>query len=260
MPWTENPWNVEARAIRDAQLRLGRQLFEAATDGRFRALVENSLPLEDAIHTLQAGFGGSPTRRFFSNEQSDGQPFTTDALPGIVVHVMGPSRQGRAARAMNPPSGRNYLATAAASERLNPFLAHWRSADPGRRLRDEDRRTIEGVSASDSRDDLALAAALDRALNETSLMLLFQLGRAHLLFAGDAQLHSWRNAASNPHWRESLERTNFHKRLHDTRELSPKSSLADMALDAPEDLILRDNVSPPSTQDDRPWIDVNVPI
>jgi beta-lactamase superfamily II metal-dependent hydrolase len=56
--------------------------------------------------------------------------------------------------------------------------------------------------------------ALDKAVNGTSLMLLFQVGRALLLFPGDAQWGTWKRAMDDPVWREMLGGLSFLKVGH----------------------------------------------
>jgi hypothetical protein len=61
-------------------------------------------------------------------------------------------------------------------------------------------------------------SALDQAMNNTSLILLFKIGKKRLLFPGDAQIETWRyalkeakNAAAN---RRELASTDFYKVGH----------------------------------------------
>ena len=55
---------------------------------------------------------------------------------------------------------------------------------------------------------------LDKAVNGTSLLLLFEVGRAYLLFPGDAQWGTWQNALGDPEFHTLLEKTNFLKVGH----------------------------------------------
>jgi beta-lactamase superfamily II metal-dependent hydrolase len=56
--------------------------------------------------------------------------------------------------------------------------------------------------------------SLDRAINGTSLMLLFEIGNQFLLFPGDAQWGTWKAALDDPVTRELLAKTTFLKVGH----------------------------------------------
>jgi hypothetical protein len=74
---------------------------------------------------------------------------------------------------------------------------------------------------------LAAAVAIEQAANGTSLMLVFEIGQAVLLFPGDAQWGTWDNAIKTA--RPLLERTNFLKvGHHGSHNASPKSFVNDV--------------------------------
>jgi hypothetical protein len=54
-------------------------------------------------------------------------------------------------------------------------------------------------------------------------MLMFEMGRAHLLFPGDAQWGTWQNALADEEWRSLLEKTTFYKvGHHGSHNATPK--------------------------------------
>jgi beta-lactamase superfamily II metal-dependent hydrolase len=61
-------------------------------------------------------------------------------------------------------------------------------------------------------DALAVATSLESSVNGTSLMLMFEIGDAYLLFPGDAQWGTWDAAIRES--RDLLERTTFYKVGH----------------------------------------------
>ncbi len=120
MPWTENPDDPQATQIRETQSGLAKALsrslerqLQAVTAGSpeyetaagLRDLAHNALTNEDAMRTLHEGFKGTPQRRYLPTPQADEQTFQTPALPGVTVHVMGPSRDEQVIRDMDPPGG-----------------------------------------------------------------------------------------------------------------------------------------------------------
>jgi beta-lactamase superfamily II metal-dependent hydrolase len=76
------------------------------------------------------------------------------------------------------------------------------------------------------------AAALDGSLNGTSLMILFQVGKAWLLFPGDAQWGTWQLALNNPDSRRLLGTVNFYKvGHHASHNATPKEFVKDILKD-----------------------------
>jgi hypothetical protein len=121
---------------------------------------------------------------------------------------------------MNPPKGAGYLvpgATEANGARgiAGAFAPHWRannqSAPAGSTFRDDDREDLDKLV---DQPDGTLAAAIDEAVNNTSLILVFECGDLSLLFPGDAQWGAWNAALKNPMAREILSRTTLYKVGH----------------------------------------------
>ena len=245
MPWTEDPTDTEGRRIRDIQSRLASQLevqlkarLTAASSQEESAQLEYSLDLalnaltnEKAMRTLHQGFAGNPQRRFLPAKEENNQEkklatawFQTPVLPGVTVHVLGPSRSEEIICDLDPPAGQSYLKLFESlaiidGGETSPFGQHWRlqleeyeKTYPGlaQSLPEADRNTLRrGFNV-----DEAMAAALDQAVNGTSLMLVLQVGNATLLFPGDAQWGTWRLALENQDFRRLMEETDFYKVGH----------------------------------------------
>ena len=64
----------------------------------------------------------------------------------------------------------------------------------GRRAMMEHRRLMRGIDDANGEMLLGLVTALDRQMNNTSLILLFKAGKKSLLFPGDAQIENWEYA------------------------------------------------------------------
>jgi beta-lactamase superfamily II metal-dependent hydrolase len=236
MPWTEDPRDPEARVIRETQSKVAAHLHLALTAqlklaGVSRAkkleaqqlldLVTNSLTNAEAMRTLHGGFGGSPKRVFLPFRTRSANTIRRDFLPGVVVHALGPSRSGSIIRDMNPPKGQSYMRlmdaiTDSDSDGHQPFQARWvldpqQSAYAVALLSDRDRKRVTDVGQG---AELGVAVALEQAVNGTSLMLMFEIGRAFLLFPGDAQWGTWDAVLKDPDSRELLTKTTFYKIGH----------------------------------------------
>jgi beta-lactamase superfamily II metal-dependent hydrolase len=238
MPWTEDPTDTEGKRIRNIQSKLAAQLISqlqvrltmavAAEKDRLNSrllMALNALTNEAAMRTLHHGFDGSPLRRFFPVKDSRLTWFETPALPGVTVHVLGPSRDPEVIRDMDPPAGHSFLKLVESMSGgepgdLGPFSRDWamKPADFESQfqelalsLTEQDRDTLRQLGFG---FDEAVAASLDSAVNGTSLMLVLQIGKATLLFPGDAQWGTWHQVLDNPDFRNLLRETAFYKVGH----------------------------------------------
>jgi len=71
---------------------------------------------------------------------------------------------------------------------------------------------------------LGIVRALDKVMNNTSLILLFEVNGKKLLFPGDAQIENWSYALSKPEIRRLLATVNVYKvGHHGSRNATPKT-------------------------------------
>jgi hypothetical protein len=219
MPWTEDMEDPLARTIREKQSKKAGHLtlaLAAADSPQARlafALADNALTNFEAMKTLHHGFKHAAPRRFYPRPAG---PLVLEPafLPGVRVHVLGPTRDAEVIRDMNPPEGESYLRAAAVTQSGEstdppPFTKDWEVADGD--LDERDRQLVAGLGDV---DPLAVAVALEKAVNGTSLVLAFEVGRALLLFPGDAQWGTWKAMLDNPDVVELLGRTTFLKVGH----------------------------------------------
>jgi beta-lactamase superfamily II metal-dependent hydrolase len=223
MPWTEHPTDSEALRIRRKQHGFALQLHDHLVRlGASPDLIEfavNALSNAEAMDTLHSGFAGQPVRRFLPDDSAaDSRTLTSPALPGVRIHVLGPSRDEDVIRDMDPPSESSFLRLASLGERgqpqksaPRPFSVDWVTETPTIAIGDSDKEYIQAFG-SDLQE--LLAASLDSAVNGTSLMLCFQVGKAYLLFPGDAQWGTWNMVLNDQEWRALLEKTRFYKVGH----------------------------------------------
>lgn len=219
MPWIEKPNDPDARRIRQAQGRLAQALHTAFlrmnADRDLVDLAFNATANDDAMERLHRGFDGAPLRRFLPESPPDDRFLRTDALPGVFIQVLGPSHDDDVIRDMDPPAGQSYLRLVGDGADgvgvPEPFDEDWVEDRPFPRLDPDEEDAVQNVG--NGREE-ALAAQLDKAVNGTSLMLLFQIGEAHLLFPGDAQWGTWKAALDDPEVRNLLDKVTFYKVGH----------------------------------------------
>lgn len=235
MPWTEEPDNPVAAGVRklhdDLARALDRRLTKGAKSDLARSLVEGAGTNEKAMETLLHGFARRPNghkaRRRYLPVGSVGQSFEPACLPGVKVHVLGPSRDPEDLRDLNPPGASSYLAAYGADRDREDELP-FESFEIRETLPHEMRHLAlspaeeAAIRAAVEPQEPALAMELAKATNSTSLMLMFEVGAARLLFTGDAQWIPWRAALDNEETRRLLaETTLYNVGHHGSRNATP---------------------------------------
>jgi hypothetical protein len=155
-------------------------------------------------------------------------------LPGVKMHVLGPPtlKQSDAIRKMRSAddvefwmllgaTGTKFTASAG-----KPFPS--RDCVDGARVPDHARWLRDHVRSARAETLLGIVRTLDQQMNNTSLILVFEVGGARLLFPGDAQIENWQYALANPEYRKLLVGTTLYKvGHHGSRNATPKAGLWD---------------------------------
>lgn len=256
MPWTEDPDSGEAMALRERQLEFKRRLTLSLVDrpkddpaSRLALELTGNLAASNdrAMETLHSGFkgrerGGDSLRRFLPHGPRNERSFTSPCLPGVKIHVLGPSLDPDIVTLMNPPEGQHYFTvtgagSGAAGDRDPPFDD--RFTCPSDKLRPELQSLLDrdemGLLKEMGDDCEGLAAAFDRAVNNTSLVLLLQIGRVFMLFCGDAQWGTWKEALDDREWQRLLRKTRLLKVGHHGSHNASPVDLIERALQPEED-------------------------
>jgi hypothetical protein len=235
MPWTEDPDAPEDPGIDEAIDTIAKS---AANTGRWLASsVDRSVAAqlafvgEDSVRNLSAvrnlmKMSGQPRYLSFGKD-----PGLEDVLPGVGVRVLGPPtlEQSPAMAQMRSRDARQYWMLAAAAARRRDgaldrplfddrFLAAVEDAD------EQTRWLMPRIDQSAADQQLGLVTALDDVLNNTSLILLFEVGGRRLLFPGDAQIENWSHALSQPDVVELLKNVDVYKvGHHGSRNATPRT-------------------------------------
>ena len=154
-------------------------------------------------------------------------------LPGVKIHVLGPPTAKQHERVKNQ-AHRNedefwHLLGAAmrpaAHERIGGealFPRYVRSRGPSYPV--ETRWLIYKASSMHAEQLLNIVRMMDDALNNTSVILLFEVGDKRLLFPGDAQIENWEFSLAQPATRKLLEKVDLYKvGHHGSLNATPKS-------------------------------------
>jgi hypothetical protein len=233
-----DPTDPQARKIRETQSKkaqaIALALRLAGAPQAVLEIAENSLVNAKAMATLHDGFTRKPPRKFLPPRQRAMQTFKPDVLDGVTVHAMGPSHDPDIIRDMDPPEGGAFKLRGSNGKGLGgdegseppfedryelegPLLEKWLDEA------DVSKRDLRAIEKAAEENPLALAVQLDKAVNGTSLMLMFEMGNAHLLFPGDAQWGTWQNALADDTFHSLLEKTTFYKvGHHGSHNATPK--------------------------------------
>ena len=239
MPWTEDPDDDRATYIRNRQSSLALALCggetaeeplaaapprrETAANAALRAqraMAVSALTNEKAMATLHGGFATHAKPSFLPRPDVACEARAIAGVEGVRIHVLGPPRDEKALAIMDPPTGAGYLASpgAGSGAPAAAFGPHWRigkdayfADNPATTFSPADLKAVDETAEQPTAE---LAAALDNAVNNTSLILMFEAAGHWLLFPADAQWGTWSAALKDPAARALLARTTFYKVGH----------------------------------------------
>lgn len=197
---------------------------------------DNSVPNKSAVDNLES-MGKNNHYVNFGYKLDVSQ-----ILPGVTIHVLGPPNLDQHAKIRSQKSkdenefwmlqgaARDFWQLQAASGELCTSI----TGSDGRLFPDAD--VFQGFLPSHNRwfvhqlrslrgeQLLGLVRILDRAMNNTSVILLFEFGGKKLLFPGDAQIENWEYALNDPATAELLKDVCVYKvGHHGSRNATPKS-------------------------------------
>ncbi len=249
-PWTEQPdLAVDAKAPRGAKGMAARRDTLASLHHIARHIVESDLPLLrpalGATATMaQLAFIGQDNitnARAVKNLMTMGRNDYVYAgkatklqgfLPGVKVHVLGPPTVRQQAgvakqRASDPDEFWQLQARALGATPAGGSPAALFEDYPqvgGNRAPTWARWTVHAMRQARGDQLLGLVRSLDKAMNNTSVVLLFEFGKHKLLFPGDAQIENWEYALAHPTFAPLLRDISVYKvGHHGSRNATPKS-------------------------------------
>jgi beta-lactamase superfamily II metal-dependent hydrolase len=241
LPWTEDPDDATATKLRNRMglvadgLVAARDGFASTSPGELAAgpLIENNFGIHNqaAMELLWTGFRGKPKRRYLAVPMD---PIQTPVLPGVTVHLLGPSRDEATLRNLEPPANETFAhfaaATATPDTSRRAFDAGWSipaaefESDPAFENLRVSEPVMKHIRAMAAENLLAAAAALESSVNGTSLMFVLEVGGLFLFFPGDAQWGTWNMALEDPAKRDLIKRSAFYKiGHHGSHNASPET-------------------------------------
>jgi hypothetical protein len=184
-----------------------------------RFLGETNIKNEDSVRNLMT-MGTHRRYASFGTKLPIGR-----LLPGIRIDVLGPPTLTQAPAIAEEArvdadefwhlAARRARAARSARRASSPIFRRSRVA---RSIPQEARWVIPQIDKMRAEEMLAIVRSIDAVLNNTSLILLIQIGQSLLLFPGDAQIENWRYALRDSgnaaEIRRRLARARFYKVGH----------------------------------------------
>lgn len=198
---------------------------------------DNKLPNKSAVENLRK----MGKRNLFVSHGANLD--LSELLPGIGISVLGPPTLDQHAAIRNERAADNdefwmlrvaaaqnfWRQQAATSDRLEKFVNQKEELFPGaavigRVIPSQDRWFIRQLRAMRGEQMLGLVRILDKAMNNTSVILLLDVGGKKLLFPGDAQIENWEYALSIKDNLDRLKAVEVYKvGHHGSRNATPKT-------------------------------------
>lgn len=208
---------------------------------------DNNLPNESAVMNLRAmakrRVNGKPVGQYvyFGDKISLSQ-----IIPGVKAKVLGPptiDQHGAITKQRSRDDDefwmlhsmlKNYWRMQAATAVFSNNFDEYEQASQNRLFPNarvfqnfapsHTRWFINRVRAVRTEQLLGLVRVLDKAMNNTSVILMFEAGKRKLLFPGDAQIENWEYALGQSAVLDLLENTDLYKvGHHGSRNATPKS-------------------------------------
>jgi beta-lactamase superfamily II metal-dependent hydrolase len=233
MPWTDDLSDATARKWHEkkkALMQIVRGHLALTPNAAAAAAVDNAEANPKAMEALRNCFGkGKDKVRYLKAGDKVDKPA---GIEGLSVSILGPPQDQEFISKMNPPSSDHYLRMAAQAleeDASSPFpnwgLTEARMPKNWPRLKP---KKIEELKKQAQFPAAATAFRLDKLLNNTSIVALFNWNGKQMLFPGDAQYGNWaywykKNGA------EVLSNVCFYKVAHHgSLNATPKGALEEM--------------------------------
>jgi beta-lactamase superfamily II metal-dependent hydrolase len=160
----------------------------------------NQPAIDNLLHGFKRQDGRPSLRRFLPGKGKYPTHFTTPVLPSVKIHVLGPPTDPAMRRGKKVPSTWAFdsaFSALPADPYDSPFSSEWHIPKGKLGRLPFQQKSLDAIRLFN--DDLMLAArAVDSFLNGESLVLVIEVGKARLLFTGDAEVGAWTTILDNP--------------------------------------------------------------
>jgi beta-lactamase superfamily II metal-dependent hydrolase len=243
MPWLMDDRNKQASKLAKKQFALAQALQSHFAATGVSQEIENVLvnatgvstlgasatgPNATALKLLRNGFGSGTVRYFKAGDEIA----KAGGVKGLTATVLAPSTDETFLASMDPPPAQRYRIAggdSAFANAIQPFSDYWSDQTQfpsgfAPLIPADAKKLADAVAAPLD----AFAFALDKVLNNTSLVVLFRIGEEALLFPGDAQWGNWKSWLDTE-GKDVLQNVTFYKVAHHgSWNATPKPALEGM--------------------------------
>ncbi|WP_433628793.1 hypothetical protein [Nocardia sp. CA-120079] len=235
VPFVEDPDDEDARRIRSGQVdaangllalieRRGNGRRMSASAEQAQAFAVNSQGNAAATDRLLgrnfSGFAAPHRVRYLPSKDETENTIAVERV-GLVAHILGPPRDARFLKRMDPPAKQSWPlvragASATSDGRPTPLFNRRyiaRNTLPERLLQAKADLDLDDLVDDDDRL-LRAASILENAVNNTSVFFVLDIAGTRLLFPGDAQQGAWEHVLSDPRNVDLVSRLAFYKVGH----------------------------------------------
>lgn len=212
---------ISAAVLTEVERRRNKQMISSLLFREISFLGDDNLSNESAVKNLMKMGKNNHYLNFGSKSGLE------KVLPGVKTTVLGPPtlKQTEKIKVQRHEDENEFWQFQAFANRiaLKPEARIFRRAEtdtaqPFTRWFIKRMRSVRGEQL------LGIVRALDRVMNNTSLILLFEVNGKKLLFPGDAQIENWSYALSQPKIKSLLSGVNVYKvGHHGSRNATPKT-------------------------------------
>lgn len=196
-------WDQNGNLLPSAAMALGARGQDERAEAEFMLWnARANAPAMDNLLERMARSNGKPAKRRFLPEDRNRFPsqFTTPALPGVTVHVLGPPVDPSSRKSRKVPASWGFGTQTqgrAGDGSEPPFSSEW-AIPPASRQGSMPFREATLKAMQRFNDDLLYAArAAEGFLNGESIVLVLEIGSARLLLPGDAEVGTWNTILEN---------------------------------------------------------------
>jgi len=245
-PWTEDPKaKTDAQTAtatgNDTQAFVGRldamQAFSAAAYAEYQQLQarncpglaaelgfagENNLPNDSAVRNLMSMVPDKKHEYLNCGMKTS----LASLLPGVKVWVLGPPtlKQSKAIQKESSANKDEFWQLQKSTGNFDRSQHFGADSELKGRPPESSRWFLRRADKLRADQMLGLVRILDKAINNTSLILLFEIGDKRFLFPGDAQWENWSYALSRPELKALLTNVELYKvGHHGSRNATPKT-------------------------------------
>lgn len=181
-------------------------------------------------------FANEPEVRFLPSKTREDNTIEAGKC-GVRAHVLGPSRDPKMLKRMDPPARAGWLTLNLDDESTEDSDKDWQLFNINYVIADKAQipKTLSDAKTrmklhnlTNDMGLLAAASVLEQSVNNTSVFFVLEVAGLRMLFPGDAQFGAWEHVRTNPDALALIDNVDFYKvGHHGSHNATPKPYILD---------------------------------